>query len=881
MGSYRVLLRAVLLGLTGLVTACFPQHESKNKPAPSSEPPPGYAVRGSVQTTLHTAVDSDVNDPAASYISNDTPAQAQHLDNPVSLGGYLNLPYRGANGDSFAVGDVIDMFSVDLKAGQTITLTLGDDTNRNDLDLVLMNERMEIVDGAFGVGMTESLTVTEAHLQQPVYIAVLLCGSTLYHCDPLPANYSGATTYHLDIDSSTGTMDTPGSLHLSDAFVAGEVIARFNEVPSTASAPRSLAKALSAAATQSHRALRLSLDLNAAGSLTIHAALPAGVNARGAVSNEVQSKLETLMAVKALRRRVDVATADLNYLREATLTPNDDGFRYQWHYQMINLPQAWDITTGYPLDGNPDVIVAVIDTGVLVNHPDLQGKLIGGYDFIKDAGSARDGDGLDSDANDPGDLAYGTRSTFHGTHVAGTIAAASNNNLGAAGISWGAKIMPLRVLGKGGGTSYDVMQAVLYAAGLDNDSGTTPLQRADVINLSLGGGGYSQTEQDAFTRARGAGVIIIAAAGNNNSSAPSYPAAYQGVTSVSAVDSKFGRASYSNFGPLIDVAAPGGTFAWDANNDGQLDGIYSTAGNDSSGAIEYTYRLLTGTSMAAPHVAGVVALMKSVNPNLTPDAFDTLLASGALTQDIGAPGRDNDFGYGLIDAFKAVTAASGQIPTTPSLVAFPSGLNFDKTLTRLTLAVSNGGGGTLHVQAAQTDAAWLTLQPLVDANGLGSYMVSVDRRNLPKGEYSAMVTLLSDVNTETVPVFMTVATADLNATLVSTQWIVLIDAGTRQSIAATQATLGAQGFEFAFAGVAPGDYYVVAGSDLDNDKYICDGGEACGAYSAHNELVSVAVRDQDVADINLSCGFETNASITASARFALPNAGVTRLITSN
>ena len=880
MGSYRVLLRAVLLGLTVLIAACFPQNDSKKNSTPSSEPEPTFVIRGNIQAPGHTAVDSDVNNPSAVYIANDTPAQAQQLDNKVSLGGYLNLPYRGAHGDSFAVGDGIDVFKVDLLAGQAITLTLGDDARHNDLDLVLINERMDILDGSFGIGTTEGLTITDAHLEHTLYVAVLLCGSALYHCDPLPSDYSGASTYHLNIDAATGSPELPGSLHLSAAFVPGEVIARFHDAPDAAGAPLSLAKALRVAAAQPQRTQRLILDRTVNPSAGLRALSAAGRIARNAASGDIQTKLDTLMAVKALRRRADVAAADLNYLREATLTPNDSNFLYQWHYQMINLPQAWDITTGTVQDGNPGVIVAVVDTGLLVNHPDFQGQVIEGYDFIKDLTSARDGDGMDGDASDPGDLAYGTRSTFHGTHVAGTIAAASNNNLGAAGIAWGAKLMPLRVLGKNGGNSYDVMQAVLYAAGLDNDSGTLPAQRADVINLSLGGAGYSQTEQDAFRRARDAGVIIIAAAGNNNSSSPNYPAAYQGVTSVSAVDSKLGRASYSNFGPLIDVAAPGGSFAWDINNDGQLDGVFSTAGNDSSGSIEYTYRLLTGTSMAAPHVAGIAALMKAVNPALTPDAFDTLLASGALTQDIGVPGRDNEFGYGLIDAFKAVTAASGKIPTTPVLVAFPSGLNFDTHLTRLTLAVSNGGGGTLKVQLAKTNAAWLILHPLLDGNGLGSYLVSVDRRNLPKGDYSATLTLVSDVNTETIPVFMSVTSTELHATLGSAQWVVLIDAETQKSIAATQATRSADGYEFAFTSATPGDYYVVAGSDLDNDQYICDGGEACGAYGVPNEILSVAVRDQDVADINMSCGFNPDAAILTSARFALPNTGVTRLITS-
>lgn len=879
MVSYPMLVRVFVVGVMSLITACFPQHGSSPDP---SGPQPVYAIHGRVQTLNNTAIDSDVNDPAATYVANDTPAEAQHLDSPVNLGGYLNLPYHGANGDSYAVGDVVDLFSVALKAGQTITLTLGDDSRRNDLDLVLMNERMEIIDGSFGIGTTESLTITEAHLRQPVYVAVLMCGSALYSCDPLPTNYSGASTYLLNIDVVTGSStQEPGSLHLSDDFVAGEVVARFHSAPDAATAPRALAGALRAVTAKPQRAQRLPLDRTTGTRTGLRASSMAGISARNAADAEIQTKLDTLMAVKALRRRADVAAADLNYRRDAMLVPDDSGFSYQWHYQMINLPQAWDITTGRAQVGHPDVIVAVIDTGVLVNHPDLHDKLVPGYDFIKDVAGARDGDGMDNDANDPGDLNYTTRSTFHGTHVAGTIAAATNNGVGAAGVSWDAKIMPLRVLGKNGGTSYDVMQAVLYAAGLDNDSETVPAQHADVINLSLGGGGFSQTEQDAFTRARGAGVIIVAAAGNSNSGTSNYPAAYQGVVSVSAVDSKFGRASYSNFGPSIGVAAPGGSFSWDTNNDGQLDGVYSTAGNDSSGTVEFTYRLLTGTSMASPHVAGVIALMKAVNPDLTPEAFDTLLADGALTQDIGAPGRDNDFGYGLIDAFKAVTAASGKISATPSLVTFPSGLNFDKNLTRLTLAVSNGGGGALHVQAAHSSAGWLTLQPLVDANGLGSYVVSIDRRDLSPGDYSATITLQSNVNTETIPVFMSVAENVPDAAVAGTQWIVLVDAVTQQSVAATQSTLNAHGYEFSFTGVAPGDYYVVAGSDLDNDKFICDGGEACGAYGAHNDILPVTVSDQDVMDINVNSGFDTRASIPASARFALPNTGVTRLISSH
>lgn len=809
------------------------------------------------------AVDGDVNDPRALYTPNDTPALAQTLTNPVSLGGYLNLPRRGASGDAYAVGDVIDVYQTELRAGQTLTLTLGNDAATNDLDLLLVNEQMEIIDGSFGIGKTESLTLTDAQLAQPVYIAVMICGSTQYRCDPLPANYVGATTYTLEISEATDTAAVD-ALRLSDEFVPGEVIASV-EPAATGSALRNTARR-----DARPRLLRSAKAVSGASISGLRTARIAGL--------QMQDKLDTLMTVKALRRRGEAA--DLNYTRQAMRAPNDPMVRNQWHYRMINLPQAWDVTTGAAPAGSDDVIVAVIDTGVLLSHPDLAGQVIAGYDFISDIETARDGDGMDGNANDPGDMAYGSRSSFHGTHVAGTIAAASDNGIGGAGVSWHAKIMPLRVLGKGGGTSYDVMQAVLYAAGLENDTGTVPARRADVINLSLGGGGFSQSEQNAFLRARAAGAIIVAAAGNNNSGVTSYPAGYNGVVSVGAVDSKSSRAYYSNFGPTVDVAAPGGSFQWDTDADGQYDAIMSTHGSDSSGDLLYTYGQLVGTSMATPHVAGVVALMRALKPELTPDEFDALLATGALTQDLGTEGRDDQFGFGLIDAFKAVVAAAnGEVPSTPTLVAFPRTLNFDASLTRLTLAVVNAGGGAITAQAATTDAGWITLESQLDEHGTGTYTVSVDRRALESGEYSASITLVSDANALIVPVSMQVDKNLATSATLEYQWVVLVDADSNATIAATQAVRSADGFAFAFADVAPGNYYVLAGSDLDNDGYICDGGEACGAYAPQHDLAAITMIDADLRDINLNCGFNPSEILASSGYFVIPANGVTRSIT--
>ena len=272
------------------------------------------------------------------------------------------------------------------------------------------------------------------------------------------------------------------------------------------------------------------------------------------MSAEARSRQGTLLAAKMLRQQAGVRSADPNYLRQPSAIPNDPLYRLQWHFRDISLPQAWDLTTG-----SANVTIAVIDTGVRTDHPDLVGQLTGnGFDFIADATRARDGDGIDANPLDPGDQGVGGTSSFHGTHVTGTIVAATNNGVGVSGICWNCKVMPLRVLGVGGGTSFDLIAAIRYAARLTNSSGQLPIARADIINMSLGGGGFSQTEQNTITEARNAGVIIIAAAGNESSAAPSYPASYAGVVSVSATTITRTRASYSNFGANIDVAAPGG-----------------------------------------------------------------------------------------------------------------------------------------------------------------------------------------------------------------------------------------------------------------------------------------------------------------------------------
>ncbi len=578
-----------------------------------------------------------------------------------------------------------------------------------------------------------------------------------------------------------------------------------------------------------------------------------------------RDKLATVETVKALRQRADVASADLNYIRRGTLTPDDSLFAQQWNASMINLPLAWDLTTG-----SASVVVAAIDTGVLMNHPDLAGRLCTasdpldpvlypcrGYDFVADVTRAADGTGIDDDPNDPGD---GSSILFHGTRVAGIVGATGNNALGIAGVDWNTRIMPVRVLGVGGGTSYDLIQGVRYAAGLSNDSATVPVQRADILNLSLGGGGYSQTEQDLFTAVRNLGIIVVASAGNNGLSdgIVTYPAAYAGVVAVSAVNETKDRADYSSYGATVDVTAPGGL---------ATTGVISTSGTNSS---TYTYASLAGTSMAAPHVAGVAALMLAEYPTLSPTEFDILLAAGSLTEDLGEGGiadglayRNDSFGYGLIDAEKAVTAAQdlavgGALP--PALAFSPSVLDFGSSAITLPLTLTNAGGGSLTVTGFIDNAAWLTVDNAgVPAGGLGSYTVTVDRAGLADAVYAATITFDTDMpSSHDVTVFMQVGTGGVaNAGL---QTIYLLDAasGARLQSLRVAADPVSGTYPYSFADVLAGNYLIMAGSDLDHDDQLCDAGEACGGYPLLTDPAVIPVTTSDLGGIDFSTGFDAN-----------------------
>lgn len=389
--------------------------------------------------------------------------------------------------------------------------------------------------------------------------------------------------------------------------------------------------------------------------------------------------LDRAAALEALAAQVEalpgVAYAQPNYILYPLKTPNDEYYRYQWHYdpQHLNLPAAWDLE-----DGTSQRVVAVVDSGALLRkrHPDLTPVFLPGYDFISDPRRAMDGDGRDADPEDEEAAAEGEGgSGYHGAHVAGTIAALTNNGLGVAGVSWGAKVVPVRVLGLGGGTLSDIVDGLLWAAGVEVPGVPRNANPAQVINMSLGGKGLcSPAEQEAIHRvnAQPQKPVIVVAAGNEQDDASNYsPASCQGVITVGATEFRNYRAYYSNYGPRIDVMAPGGDTTQDLNGDGYEDGVLSTLWSSQAGRPVYDF--YQGTSMAAPHVAGIVALLKAKNPNLGYAEVLNLLKSTARPLSdaacTGAPHprvmvqlRASDCGAGLVDPVRALQAVGGGGP---------------------------------------------------------------------------------------------------------------------------------------------------------------------------------------------------------------------------
>ncbi len=430
---------------------------------------------------------------------------------------------------------------------------------------------------------------------------------------------------------------------------------------------------------ESMQAVSRQLDFDRVGALTGTKVKAVRTLATGAQLVEISGDVMKLATKGDLVRNVllafaqnpDVAYVEPDRIMHALVTPNDTYFANQWDLTDatggIRAPAAWDLAGASPGAG---INVAVIDTGI-TTHSDLAGQTLGGYDFISDSAAARDGNGRDSNPADQGDWYAANEcgsgypaadSSWHGTHVAGTIAAAANNAKGIAGIAYGAKVVPVRVLGKCGGSVSDIVDAIVWASGGSVSGIPANANPARVLNLSLGGGGACGSFQSAINTARSNGAIFVVAAGNENQNVSnSSPANCSNVVSVAATTKAGSRASYSNYGSTIVISAPGG------DGSGGAGDILSTLNSGTTTPSSENYAYYAGTSMATPHVAAVAALVMQKNPSLTPDQVKNILTSTARA----LPGScSGGCGAGILDAQAAVQAAGGGSANTPPTANF-------------------------------------------------------------------------------------------------------------------------------------------------------------------------------------------------------------------
>ena len=411
---------------------------------------------------------------------------------------------------------------------------------------------------------------------------------------------------------------------------------------------------------------------------------------------------------EALKKRpgVSFAEPEINIVAFSTNDPYRE--QYQWHYKGpsqsqpggLNVESVWTgLDTTYS-----EVIVAVLDTGS-TPHPDLDPNSVAGFDMISDPNRAKDGDGRDGDPTDEGDSTDpAQRSSWHGTHVAGTIAAVNDNGIGMAGVGANrVKVMPVRVLGVGGGSYSDIGDGIIWAA----------QNGARVINMSLGGqsscsaGSYMQ---EAINTAAAAGVTVVVSAGNSNTDTAYFtPASCQNVINVAAGDVAGGRSSYSNYGELVDLMAPGGGsggYVWSTWNDG-----YDAVG----GA---TYGGMMGTSMAAPHIAGLAGLALSEDSSLTPAEVETLLKAQVRDFPASCPGC----GSGLADAELVMAALDGGSVAPPPPSEEPT-LEAPLAPSYITAVLEASGGVTLAWNSSQSAEAYeLEFSTKVKGRKWGDYV---------------------------------------------------------------------------------------------------------------------------------------------------------------
>ena len=550
----------------------------------------------------------------------------------------------------------------------------------------------------------------------------------------------------------------------------------------------------------------------------------------------------------------------LNYLvKRSSVFLADPRKEQQWHVDRIKLPVALNAIG----QETKNVVVAVIDSGSPAQSSTAwktSAFVLGGYDFVEGAntgdGNGRDGDPTDPEARYGYTIINGRVQGSHGTHV-GTTIAARNDGKDYNGMA--VKVLPLRVFPVGENSTvsiYTEEQALLYAADLNNVSGTkysSLLNPVKVVNMSLGGLGGRCHIQTVLNDVRAKGISVVASAGNNAHKQPNphtskigYPASCEGVISVAATTKLDKRTYFSDYNDFVDIAAPGEdicAYYWD----------------EREGCIP-------GTSMASPQVAGAVALMYAVNPELTPDDIDALLMQGKMTRDILTPGKDPETGYGLLDVAKAVDAANGSGELTYATVS-PSVLNFGYSKTEIMVELTKVGSGALSVSRLTIrsgSASGLTYNSDVNAEGFGSYTFSLDRAKIENGTFRESLNfVMSDGSSVSTLVNYSKGT-ERARTDIKKLWVLLI--GEDQKNQNKLIDLEGGTAVFSFDQVPEGNYWLCLSTDIDGNNRVCEQGEVYARYPGSSGRSNRFLLDREMSGIEATVEAKSfNFSATSSS----------------
>ncbi len=794
-----------------------------------------YDISGTINSLPYSALDGDVPNPNTPVIENDLePLSIQNLANPSQVIGHLKYIEEETDNDQY------DIYSVDLVGSQYASLEITgwdeEDPESVDLDLFILNEDGEIYRSSTGTDYYETVTLPS---DGTFYIAVQAYKGSSKYVLTVGTVFQGFQLSKYGSEVAIDKNKVLVSLKNKQADIASTDLLFDNELL-TQKEKRKLKDSI---------IVREINDIDYLREYQIYQYKNKFYNNNFKITNE---QIEDILFRKYINtlnlENEDLVIEPSPKLSRLGAFQSDKFWYYQWDHHAINLEAGLNALGSKEFNG----VVAVIDDG----SPPRNSQAWSAIDFIDEG---YDFAGNDNDTTTPLTYTDGISDGYHGTHVASTIAA-KNDSKDLNGM--GLKVLPLKVFGGPNSGGFDlILEALKYAAGESNSSGKSYSSSqfpVKAINLSLGACGTSTAFCNEITNfiAR-TGIPVIASAGNcacNGIYSQAYcpvsnaPAMCEGVISVAASDAINERAYYSSTDETVKITAPGGDTKVDLNADGYADGVMGW----HDGGI----RPLQGTSMAAPHVSGAVALMRQINPDLTPVDIDNMILEGKVTDDIGFAGKDSETGYGLLNVIKAVEEASlyessgSNIVTTVNIT--PKILPYAFTNDSLAVTITKVGDGDLSIEGVYADETdgWTYSGP--QNLDYGTYTFTVDRNEYPEGSYQNSIYFgMSDGSYELINVSFSVGSPRDNPNL-GMAYVLLIDNDSDEVLQSVTVdiTSGSGSYEFLQVDGSK-NLRIVIGSDIDSDDIICGWGEFCDFMPKEPGLDSFKL-EENLTNVNFS-----------------------------